>query len=66
MQLVTWREIESYVNWGVLLMYGGAICLGAAINQSGAAAWLAKATIASWVATPESGPRRPSILRRRM
>jgi sodium-dependent dicarboxylate transporter 2/3/5 len=54
LQLVTWREIETYVNWGVLLMYGGAICLGAAINQSGAATWLAKVTVAAWAATPQS------------
>jgi sodium-dependent dicarboxylate transporter 2/3/5 len=48
LNLVTWREIESYVNWGVILMYGGAICLGAAINKSGAAAWVANVTIAQW------------------
>ena len=48
LQLVTWSEIEGYVNWGVILMYGGAICLGAAMNQSGAAAWLAEHTISRW------------------
>ena len=46
--LVTWREVEGYVNWGVLLMYGGAISLGAAINQSGAASWIAQVTISRW------------------
>jgi sodium-dependent dicarboxylate transporter 2/3/5 len=46
--LVTWREVEGYVNWGVILMYGGAICLGAAINQSGAAAWIAQVTVSRW------------------
>ncbi|MCK6555016.1 DASS family sodium-coupled anion symporter [Candidatus Binatia bacterium] len=46
--LVTWREVEGYVNWGVLLMYGGAISLGSAINQSGAAAWIAQVTITRW------------------
>jgi sodium-dependent dicarboxylate transporter 2/3/5 len=46
--LVSWKEVEGYVNWGVILMYGGAICLGAAINQSGAAAWIAKLTISQW------------------
>ncbi len=48
LQLVSWREVERYVNWGVILMYGGAICLGAAINKSGAAAWIAQATISRW------------------
>lgn len=48
LQVVSWRDIERYVNWGVLLMYGGAIALGAAINKSGAATWLAHATISRW------------------
>jgi len=48
LQLVNWRDVERYVNWGVILMYGGAICLGAAINKSGAAAWLAHVTISRW------------------
>jgi len=48
--IVQWREIEGYVNWGVLLMYGGAICLGAAINQSGAAKWIAQVTVSQWAA----------------
>jgi solute carrier family 13 (sodium-dependent dicarboxylate transporter), member 2/3/5 len=26
--LLAWRDIEQYVNWGILLMYGGAIALG--------------------------------------
>jgi sodium-dependent dicarboxylate transporter 2/3/5 len=43
--LVRWRDLESYVNWGTLLMYGGAINLGAALNASGAAGWVANATI---------------------
>ncbi len=48
LRIVSWREIEGYVNWGVLLMYGGAICLGAAINKSGAAEWIAQVTISRW------------------
>jgi sodium-dependent dicarboxylate transporter 2/3/5 len=46
--LVDWRGVEGYVNWGIILMYGGAICLGAAIHQSGAAAWIAQVTISRW------------------
>lgn len=44
-KLVNWKDIEGYVNWGVILMYGGAIALGAALAQSGAAAWIADITI---------------------
>jgi sodium-dependent dicarboxylate transporter 2/3/5 len=49
--LVSWREVEGYVNWGVILMYGGAICLGAAIDKSGAAKWIAHVTISRWAAS---------------
>lgn len=48
LQLVTWRDVEGYVNWGVILMYGGAICLGAALNKTGAAAWMAEVTVSRW------------------
>lgn len=51
LRVVTWRDIERYVNWGVLLMYGGAIALGAAINKSGAAGWLAHMTISQWASS---------------
>lgn len=39
--LVSWQEIEEYVNWGIILMYGGAIALGAALQRTGAAGFLA-------------------------
>jgi sodium-dependent dicarboxylate transporter 2/3/5 len=38
--LLNWREVEEDVNWGILLMYGGAIALGFGLQSSGAAAWL--------------------------
>jgi sodium-dependent dicarboxylate transporter 2/3/5 len=50
--LLTWRDVEQYVNWGVLLMYGGAIALGSALNRSGASEWIAHTTIRRWAETP--------------
>jgi len=50
--LLAWRDIEQYVNWGVLLMYGGAIALGSALNRSGAAGWIADVTVARWAHSP--------------
>jgi sodium-dependent dicarboxylate transporter 2/3/5 len=52
LRLVHWKEIEGYVNWGVLVMYGGAICLGSALSKSGAASWLAQALLREWATTP--------------
>jgi sodium-dependent dicarboxylate transporter 2/3/5 len=39
-QALTWTEVERYVNWGVILMYGGAIALAAALEMTGAARWV--------------------------
>ncbi|MFQ5715613.1 MAG: SLC13 family permease [Nitrospinales bacterium] len=40
--LIDWAMVEKHVNWAVILMYGGAICLGEAMSGSGAAMWLAR------------------------
>lgn len=40
-RVVTWQVIEEYVNWGVILMYGGAIAIASALEKTGAAEWLA-------------------------
>jgi sodium-dependent dicarboxylate transporter 2/3/5 len=50
--VVPWKEIEEYVNWGVILMYGGAISLGFALDHTQAAAWLAKNALSSSKVTP--------------
>ncbi len=39
-KLLTWKEVEEDVNWGLILMYGGAICLGFAMGKTGATHWL--------------------------
>jgi len=32
----TWEDVEGYVNWGVVLLYGGAIAVAAAIEETNA------------------------------
>jgi len=39
--LVKWDDISVNVNWGVVLLYGGAISLGVEMKDTGAAEWLA-------------------------
>lgn len=39
--LIDWRSVEEYVNWGVILMYGGAIAIAAALHETGGARWIA-------------------------
>ncbi len=54
LRLVEWRDVEEYVNWGIILMYGGAICLGKALAASGGALWLAESTVGAWAGSPTS------------
>ncbi|MCH8156558.1 MAG: DASS family sodium-coupled anion symporter [Nitrospinae bacterium] len=42
LNLINWKMVEEHVNWSIILMYGGAICLGEVMAESGAALWLAK------------------------
>ncbi len=45
LKLLDWKEVEEDVNWGIFLMYGGAISLGYAMEMTGAAHWLAEITL---------------------
>lgn len=51
-KLVRWKDVEEYVNWGIILMYGGAITLGAALAKSGAAVWVIDLVLSSWDLKP--------------
>jgi solute carrier family 13 (sodium-dependent dicarboxylate transporter), member 2/3/5 len=42
LNLINWKMVEEHVNWSIILMYGGAICLGEVMSKSGAALWLAQ------------------------
>jgi len=41
LRVVGWNAVQDYVNWGVLIMYGGAVALGAALTETRAMEWLA-------------------------
>lgn len=44
--LVRWEEVNSGVNWGVVLLYAAAISLGVQMKNTGAAVWLAESFMA--------------------
>lgn len=52
LRLTDWKEVEEDVNWGIFLMYGGAICLGYAMEKTGGAEWLARNTLGAFVHSP--------------
>ncbi|MFQ6615874.1 MAG: SLC13 family permease [Fidelibacterota bacterium] len=45
--LTSWRDYETNVSWGVIVLYAGAISLGSVFKSSGAASWLGDVIIAS-------------------
>ena len=40
LRVADWNAVQSYVNWGVLIMYGGAVALGRAVTETRAMDWL--------------------------
>lgn len=46
--LVRWEDVNSGVNWGVVLLYAAAISLGVQMKTTGAALWLAE-TVLAWL-----------------
>jgi sodium-dependent dicarboxylate transporter 2/3/5 len=38
---ITWKDVEDKVPWGIIILYGGAITLGAGMQKTGAGAWIA-------------------------
>lgn len=45
LRIAEWKAIQEYVNWAVLIMYGGAVALGMALTETGAMSWIAHRVI---------------------
>lgn len=41
-----WKHAQEDTDWGVLLLFGGGLCLGAVLKSSGASDWLAQGVVA--------------------
>jgi sodium-dependent dicarboxylate transporter 2/3/5 len=52
LNIAKWMDIIDYVNWGIIIMYGGAIALGKALAETNAIDWLAGQILGSSVITP--------------
>ncbi len=51
-RVVSWQKIEEYVNWGIILMYGGTIALATSLEKTGAAIWVVKKGLAGFSHSP--------------
>jgi sodium-dependent dicarboxylate transporter 2/3/5 len=47
-----WQELDGYVHWGIVLMYGGAIALGVAVERTGAGAFLVSRVLGGATLSP--------------
>lgn len=45
--LIDWRSVEEYVNWGIILMYGGAIAVAYALHETGGARFIAGVSLSA-------------------
>lgn len=59
---VKWKDIEHYINWGIILMYGGAVTLGATLAEVGAMDWVAQQIFTCVSLTPFSSVVMLSII----
>ncbi|MDQ6971298.1 MAG: DASS family sodium-coupled anion symporter [Mariprofundaceae bacterium] len=41
LRITIWPDVQSHIDWGVILMYGGAIAIAKALEMTGAAGWMA-------------------------
>lgn len=52
LNIAKWVDVIDYVNWGVIIMYGGAIALGKALAETKAIDWLGEQILGSSMITP--------------
>jgi len=45
LRIVEWNAIQGYVNWGVIVLYGGAVVLGQSLTETHAMEWLSRLVI---------------------
>ena len=50
--LISWKELESKIGWGILLLFGGGLCLSAVLGATGTSKWLGTALVGSMAGAP--------------
>lgn len=51
--LISWKELEDRIQWGILLLFGGGLCLSAVLSQTGTTKWIATSILDSITGAPE-------------
>jgi sodium-dependent dicarboxylate transporter 2/3/5 len=50
--IASWQDVSDYINWGVIVMYGGAIALGKALYETQAVEWVVNQVIGGMDMSP--------------
>jgi len=53
-KLLTWRDAQKNIDWGLIMFFGGALSLGYALLKTGAAAWLVNGLFYSFAKDPST------------
>jgi len=51
-RVVQWRHIQEQMEWGVILMYGGAIAMSSILNSTDAGEWFTKVYVLPHLSSP--------------
>lgn len=51
-RVVEWKDLQSKMDWGVILMYGGSIALSAVLRDTNAGLWFTEHYIVNQVSSP--------------
>ncbi|MCP3670675.1 MAG: SLC13/DASS family transporter, partial [Gammaproteobacteria bacterium] len=50
--LLEWKKLEHHIDWGVLILFGGGLCLGAILSQTGTSSMLAQELFSAMAESP--------------
>ena len=53
-RVLDWKDAQSGVDWGLIIFFGGALSLGAALLNTGAASWLIQIIIGALGGSPST------------
>ncbi|MCL1126353.1 SLC13 family permease [Shewanella surugensis] len=52
LKLISWKELERQIDWGILLLFGGGLCLSMVLKETGTSAWLAETLMSALESAP--------------
>lgn len=52
LKLISWKELEHKIDWGILLLFGGGLCLSMLLKETGTSIWMAKNLLSGLEAAP--------------